>query len=103
MAIRDIAVISNFGSSSFSRQIAKHMKNASIDVRRLAAPAFIKGIDFSDHRNYWNFGYDAVMITDTSFYRNANYHKTTDTMDTLNFVKMREVTKGVCWSILNMK
>lgn len=98
-----IAVISNFKISSFSRQIAKHMRAASIEVRKLSAPSFIEGIDFSDHRNYWNFGYDAVMITDTSFYRNPNYHKTTDTIDTLNFAKMREVTKGVCWSILNMK
>ena len=45
--------------------------------------------------NYWNFGYPAVMLTDTSFLRNQNYHKTTDTIDTLNFEKMAQVVIGM--------
>lgn len=98
-----IGVISNFGSASFAGQIVKHIRTASIDVRTLKAPSFVTGVDFSDHLNYWKFGYNAVMITDTAFFRNHNYHENTDTMDTLDFVKMNEVVKGVCWSILNMK
>jgi len=62
----------------------------------------VTGVDFSDHRNYWKFGYDAVMVTDTAFYRNKNYHESSDTMDTLSFSKMREVVKGVCWALLNI-
>jgi hypothetical protein len=31
------------------------------------------------------------MITDTSFYRNKNYHKETDTMETLDFARMAKV------------
>lgn len=36
----------------------------------------IKGMcmDFSDHRNFWAKDLPAVMITDTSFFRNPNYH-----------------------------
>ena len=34
------------------------------------------------------------MITDTSFFRNKNYHQRTDTMDTLHSGKMAEVVKG---------
>jgi hypothetical protein len=98
-----IGVVGNFGSASLVNEIARHMKAASLDVRTLKAPKFVTGVDFSDHRNYWKFGYDAVMITDTSFYRNPNYHEKTDTMDTLDFAKMCEVVKGVCWCILNMK
>jgi hypothetical protein len=98
-----IAVVGNFGSSSLVKQVAAHMKAASIPVETLKAPSFITGVDFSDHRNYWEFGYDAVMVTDTSFYRNRNYHEATDTMDTLDFKRMQEVVKGVCWSILNIK
>lgn len=98
-----IGIVSNFGSSSFAAQITKHMKETSVKVKTLKAPSFVTGIDFSDHRNYWTFGYNAVMITDTSFYRNPNYHKKTDTIDTLDFNKMHEVVKGICWSILNMK
>jgi len=45
----------------------------------------------SDQRNYWEFGYKAVMISDTSFLRNPNYHLETDTIETLDFDKMKEV------------
>ena len=98
-----IAVVGNYGSSHLMRQVTEHMKAATIPVETLKAPSFVTGVDFSDHRNYWEFGYDAVMITDTAFYRNPNYHAMSDTMDTLDFKRMQEVVKGVCWSVLNMK
>lgn len=96
-----IAVVSNGKNDALIKHTAKHMKEASIKVETLKAPSFIEGLDFSDHRNYWKFGYAAVMVTDTAFYRNPNYHKKTDTIETLSFDKMKEVVKGVCWAILN--
>lgn len=61
------------------------MKGAGdINLYSIAAPTSIPGIDFSDHRNYWEFDYNAVMITDTAFYRNMEYHKVGDTWDRLN-------------------
>lgn len=98
-----ISVISNYGSSSLANQISKHLRATSIKAETLKAPSFLSGVDFSDHRNYWKFGYDAVMITDTAFYRNPNYHELSDTIDTLDFNRMKEVVKGICWSLLNMK
>jgi len=98
-----IGVVSNYNSSSLAKQLSRHLKATSISVATLKAPSFLKGVDFSDHRNYWKLGYDAVMITDTAFYRNPNYHEHSDTMDTLDFDKMKEVVKGICWSLLNMK
>ncbi len=98
-----IGIICNYGSSSLAKQLFRHLEKTSIKTEMLKAPSFIKGVDFSDHRNYWKFGYDAVMISDTAFYRNPNYHKRSDTIDTLDFPKMKEVVKGVCWSLLNLK
>ena len=97
-----IGIVGNFKSSPLIKEVKMHMKATSIEVRTLRAPAWIGGVDFSDHRNYWKFGYDAVMVTDTAFYRNLNYHRETDTIDTLNFAKMEEVIKGVCWTLLNL-
>ncbi len=97
-----ISIVSNYGSSSLSKQLSQHLKATSIKVETLKAPSFVTGVDFSDHRNYWKFGYDAVMITDTAFYRNPNYHEPSDTLDTLDFIRMKEVVKGICWSLLNM-
>lgn len=90
-----IAVVSKFGQGKLLRKVKRNMiKGSAIDVRSLSAPAFITGIDFSDHLNYWKHGFDAVMITDTSFYRNANYHEATDSIETLDFDRMTEVVKG---------
>ncbi len=98
-----IAVVSKIGQGRFLRKIKKRIKPCcDVDVKSINAPAWITGIDFSDHLNYWAFGYDAVMITDTSFYRNANYHEKTDTVETLDFAKMAEVVRGVYHAITTL-
>jgi len=43
-----------------------------------------------------------LMITDTSFYRNSNYHKKTDTMETLDFNRMADVVNAVISAIENI-
>jgi Zn-dependent M28 family amino/carboxypeptidase len=91
-----IAVIGKLDQRPFISEIKAKMKGAAeIDVYSIAAPTNIPGIDFSDHRNYWEFGYNAVMITDTAFYRNKAYHEVGDTWDRLNYEKMGEVVKAV--------
>lgn len=98
-----IAVIGKLRQGKTTRRIKRNMKRHSeIRAISLNAPASIPGIDFSDHLNYWKYGYVAVMITDTSFYRNANYHERSDTIDTLDIDKMAEVIKGVYAAILNI-
>lgn len=66
---------------------------SDIPVVSIAAPASLPAIDFSDHRNYWDRGYPALMVTDTSFLRNPNYHRATDTADTLDYRRMAEVVR----------
>ncbi|NQU99269.1 MAG: M28 family peptidase [Parcubacteria group bacterium] len=97
-----VAVVGKLDQYRFLRKIKKNIINGSnIDVRSVSAPRIIPGIDFSDHLNFWNYGYDAVMITDTAFYRNDNYHHKTDTIDKINFNKMSEVVKGVYWAVIH--
>ncbi len=99
-----IAVVGKIGQGKSIRNIRKAMReNSEIKVCSINSPAFVPGIDFSDHLNYWKYGYSAVMITDTAFYRNANYHEKTDTLETLNIDKMMEVVKGVFASIVGMQ
>jgi len=91
-----IAVVGNYSSNRYIRKIKCAIKNySSVHCRSIAAPSFMTGIDFSDHRNYWGYGYKAVMITNTAFYRNKNYHTNGDTIYTLDFDRMTEVVKGV--------
>ncbi len=95
-----ISVVGNFGSSSLARHVARYLKATAVEVSKLQVPSFLTGVDFSDHHNYWKFGYEAVMVTDTAFFRNPHYHERTDTMNTLDFTRMGEVVKGICWSVL---
>jgi len=54
----------------------------------------------SDHAPFLNSGIAAIMLTDTSNFRNPNYHKPTDTIDTLDIVRftagVRAIT-GAAW------
>jgi hypothetical protein len=47
----------------------------------------------SDHAPFWARKIPAVMWTDTSEFRNHNYHRHTDTPDTLNYRFLRHVTQ----------
>ena len=79
-------------------------KMASIDTKIFkASPRNIKVISTSDHSHYWNRGYDALMITNTAHYRNPNYHKKTDTMETLDIPKMMKVIDATALALINLK
>jgi Zn-dependent M28 family amino/carboxypeptidase len=39
----------------------------------------------SDHAPFWDAGIPSIMWTDTSEFRNPNYHKVSDTPDTLDY------------------
>ena len=49
----------------------------------------------SSPTNYWEAGYHAVMITDTAFYRNSNYHTLRDASGTLDYKRMAMAVEGV--------
>ena len=66
-------------------------RDSSVDVQTISFPSGEALAGLSDHRNYWRFGYPALMINDTSFVRNPHYHQRSDTIDTLDFDKMTEV------------
>lgn len=74
----------------------------NIDVRSINSPASFDGLDRSDHRNYWKFGMKALMVTNTSFYRNTHYHTDGDSPEILDFDKMKEVVNGTYHAITRL-
>ena len=68
---------------------------APLPVYAINAPSFLWGIGLSDHRSFWKAGFDAVMITDTAFYRNRAYHTAGDTADRLDYARMARVVDGL--------
>jgi hypothetical protein len=85
-----VTVAQKFGGSGrWGRRLARRYRaSAGLPVRRFKAPAWLPGIDFSDHLNYWHFGYPALLLTDTAFYRNAHYHQSTDTLSRLSLPRL---------------
>lgn len=97
-----IALVGRWDQVGYMRALKGPMKGATdLPVYSVSAPAFLPGVDFSDHLNYWRYGYNAVMVTDTAFYRNPNYHDPADTWDTLDYEKMAKVVLGTYTMIQN--
>lgn len=95
-----IAMVGNRRSKRFTRSIAGGFKRATdLPLITLNAPAIMIGIDFSDHWSFSKFGYDALMVTDTAFYRNPHYHQPSDVPETLDFERMNEVVRGLAGAI----
>jgi hypothetical protein len=91
-----IAMVGNRRSAAFTRGMAEGFRGATdLPVISLNAPAVVVGIDFSDHWSFGKFGYPALMVTDTAFYRNPNYHTPSDLPDTLDYDRMAKVVEGL--------
>ncbi|MGH7229904.1 MAG: M20/M25/M40 family metallo-hydrolase [Nitrospiraceae bacterium] len=54
----------------------------------------------SDHAAFWHYGYPAIMLTDTANFRNPNYHRPTDTIDTLDFMFMVRIAKALTAAVI---
>jgi len=90
--------------ASFTNKIHQLMKqDAAIDVQVIHFPTGESLAGLSDQRNYWKFGYPALMVNDTAFIRNPNYHTQQDTIDTLDFPKMKAVVDAVYNALVNFK
>ncbi|WP_347218077.1 M28 family peptidase [Chryseobacterium sp.] len=100
-----ITLVKKFsGAGPFVGNFIDHFKDSNqIKTETFPAPKFVGGVDYSDHLNYWKFDFPALMITDTSFFRNKNYHKSTDTLETLDIQRMTKVIDAIFLSIIHLK
>jgi len=77
------------------KSVAAFRENAHFPSEGIAAPAFIHGIDWSDHWAYREFGYPALMVTDTAPFRYPYYHTEADTADKIDFDRLARVVGGL--------
>jgi Zn-dependent M28 family amino/carboxypeptidase len=73
--------------------MGQHVKSKALPVPRAGHP--VPAVRRSDHSPFWDQGYNALMVTDTSFMRNPHYHQMSDTIDTLNLPFMAAVIDGL--------
>jgi Zn-dependent M28 family amino/carboxypeptidase len=96
-----ITLVANQASSAFARELNDLMRSGSPLLKTFLVD-FIPGngdaipdTQRSDHAPFWMIGVPAVMVTDTSNFRNPHYHKPTDTIETLDLKRMTRVVEGV--------
>ena len=94
-----IGIIGNWRSLRFGRSVLRGFrKNTNLAVESLFLPFdgwILPETRLSDHASFWDAGLPALMVTDTAFFRNPNYHLPSDTIDTLDFTFMAELVKSL--------
>jgi Peptidase family M28 len=91
-----IGFAGNLKSRKLVRQCVKTFrKHAKIGAQGAALPELIPQIGWSDQWSFWQFGWPAIMVTDTALFRNPNYHTTRDTPATLDYARMAMVVEGL--------
>jgi hypothetical protein len=94
-----IGLVGNLKSSDFTGSLFRaFQKNPELPVIKLTVPFggwLMPSVRLSDHSSFWDKGFKAVMVTDSAFYRNPNYHRPTDTMEKLDYGFMAELVKSL--------
>src|SRR5882672_2245360 len=91
-----VGFVANLRSRSLMhRVIGTFRKSVAFPSEGVAAPESIPGIGWSDQWAYWQFGWPALMVTDTAPFRYPHYHTLRDTPDKLSYERLARVVKGL--------
>ena len=102
-----IAIIGNERSRELLEKVCQSFKTNSprLPLELLVVPGKGEAMEearLSDHSPFWDQGLSALMVTDTGFLRNPNYHLSSDRIETLNFEFMQKVAIGVYHSVVEL-
>jgi aminopeptidase YwaD len=104
-----IAIATTLPHQKFSRRLGEAMQAAAPGLKVLQfdfSPIPLPDIMRSDHAPFIMGNQPAVMLTDTANFRNPNYHKPTDTIETIEAARFALVVKGLAgaaYAIANEK
>ena len=91
-----IGFVGNTSSRSLTRDTVQVFRaSTEFPSEGAALPSFIAGVGWSDQWSFWQAGYPGVMVTDTAPFRNPNYHKLSDTPETLDYLRLARVVSGL--------
>jgi len=101
-----IAVIGNQNSTELIERFRIGAEQTSgLPIETLQVPSngeALQATRLSDHSPFWDAGYPALMITDTSFLRNPHYHRPSDTLETLDMDFLHRVTEGCLQAVRHL-
>ena len=97
-----VTIAGRWADRALARDLKRSFRGAtSVPVVSYSGPVGL-GADLSDHRNYWAAGYPAVLVTDTAFMRNPNYHSARDVPSTLDYASMAGVVDGLVSAVVRL-
>ncbi|HEY0008532.1 MAG TPA: M28 family peptidase [Tepidisphaeraceae bacterium] len=97
---RNIIIVSDLASFRFgTRFVWSFLRSGRFPFLPAALPRRISEIGLSDHRSYWEQGYPALMVTNTAFLRNPNYHRSSDRLATLDLERMTHLCEQLCKAV----
>jgi hypothetical protein len=98
-----VGFVGNLRSRGLVRQaVGAFRRRAAFPSEGVAAPGWITGIGWSDHRAFWEQGYRAVMVTDTALFRYRAYHTADDTPDKVRYDLLARVVGGLYRTIVDL-
>ncbi len=101
-----IGVVGDWRSRRFGRAVLEGFKkNGRLPVESLFVPLrgwVLPATRLSDHASFWDSGFPALMVTDTAFFRNPNYHLPSDTIDTLDFGFMAQLVESLTLALAEL-
>ncbi|HEY0157603.1 MAG TPA: M28 family peptidase [Thermoanaerobaculia bacterium] len=91
-----IGFTSNLGSRALlSRCVKAFRATTDFPVESAALPELIQEVGWSDQWSFWQFGWPAIMVTDTAPFRNPHYHAPSDRPGTLDYERLAHVVEGL--------
>ena len=102
-----LAIVGNTASAALAAAVEGAAKEHVPDLKTVALTVpgngeLLPDTRRSDHAAFWQYGYPAVMLTDTADFRNPHYHHSTDRLDTLDLEFMEKVAQAVTASALRL-
>lgn len=99
-----LAAVANWTSGEllkrFRRSAARRVPGLTVVGLRSPARGWLLPVTrLSDHSRFWDQGYPALMLTDTAFLRNPNYHAPSDRAETLDYGFMALVAEATAASV----
>lgn len=71
-----LGFVGDLKSASLLRTALKAFRESTaLPAQRVTAPNSIPGVGWSDHWSFWQFGYRALMLTDTAPFRDPHYQR----------------------------
>jgi hypothetical protein len=98
-----ISILHNYGNGKFG-SILKNLCNQyanGLPVKHFKPAIPFPVLNEGDHKNYFDLGIPALLISNTLSFRNKYYHYDTDTFETLDYVRMSKVIDMLFQAIMH--